>query len=309
MKRPEFDLQMFAEGGGDGAGTAAGTAAGDGTGTAEGETGRGLPLSDVVYGKQAEAEQTAASEKDQAGNPKTKTQMFEDLIKGEYKDEFQRRTQNIINQRFKESKTLEEKLQTHDAILNMLADKYGVDAADVAGLQKAIEADESFFEEEALKRGLSVKQLKEMKQLERENEAFRQAAQQQEMQQRSQQIYSQWMQQAQDFKTRYGLDNFSLETEIQNADFVNLLKAGISVESAYKAVHMDDMIGGAMAKTASEVREKMANSIASRQNRTQENGVSSPQSTQVFKRDVNSLTKADREEIERRVMRGAVISF
>jgi hypothetical protein len=309
MEKMVFDLQLFADGGGDG--SASGTAAGSASGTAEGEKSRGDSLSDVIYGKQESTGQTAAPEKktETAGDPKTKSQMFEDLIRGEYREEFQKRTQGIIDRRFRESKGLEEKLQSHDAILNMLAEKYGVEADNVAGLRKAIEDDESFFEKEALERGLTVKQLKEMKRLERENEEFRKAAEQQEMQQRSQQIYSQWLQQAQEFKDRYGLAGFSLEEEVKNPDFVNLLRAGISVESAYKAVHMDDMIGGAMAKTASEVREKMANSISSRQNRAAENGISSPSASQVFKTDVRSLTKADRDEIDRRVMRGAVIRF
>ena len=94
----------------------------------------------------------------------------------------------------------------------------------------------------------------------------------------------------------------------ENPDFVKLLQMGISVDSAYKAIHMDEMIGGAMAKTASTVREKMSNAIQSRQARPAENGINQTTS-KVFKTDVTKLTRQDREEIERRVMRGEHISF
>lgn len=306
MRKRKINLQLFAEGGGDSAGAAPGTGALGGAGVTEGEKGKGESLANVVYGKQPEG--VIAAPKGENTEPqKTKDQLFDDMIKGEYKDAFQKKTQGIIDRRFKETKSMQETLASHDAILGMLSEKYGVDATNVADLQKALENDESFYEAEAVEKGMTVQQLKEMRKLERENAELRKAREQREIAERSQQIYAQWQQQSEELKAKYGLDNFSFEEEIGNPDFVNLLKAGISVESAYKAIHMDDMIGGAMAKAASSVKEKMANNIASRQSRPSENGLSS--NAQVFKTDVNALTRADRDEIERRALRGETISF
>jgi hypothetical protein len=116
------------------------------------------------------------------------------------------------------------------------------------------------------------------------------------------------MEEGQALAEKYGIADFDFRQEVQNPDFTNLLANGVSVESAYKAIHIDDMIGGAMAKTADNVRTKMAQDIASRQARPSENGASS-QNAAVFKNDVNKLSKADREEIDRRVARGEIISF
>jgi transposase len=68
------------------------------------------------------------------------------------------------------------------------------------------------------------------------------------------------------------------------------------------------MVGGAMAKTASAVKQSTVNSIASRQNRISENGVSA-QTTKVFKSDPSKLTNEDLIEIRKRVARGEKISF
>ena len=57
-----------------------------------------------------------------------------------------------------------------------------------------------------------------------------------------------------------------------------------------------------------QASQKIVNGIKAKGSRPTENGVSSG-SAAVVKSDVNALTKKDREEIERRVMRGERISF
>ena len=315
----KLNLQYFGEGGGEGASTSSGSATAGTSGiNAEqpvSEVGsptrgrKGNPLANVQYGKPSSDDMggqgkdpevmtsTAASE-DKAVN-------FENLIKGEYKDEFDKRVQNIINKRFSSAKANEEKLNALNPMLDMLASKYGKDSSDVQGLVKAIEDDDAYYEEEALDKGLTVQQLKQMKQLERENANLRNAQQEAERQQMSQQIYSKWMEQTAELNQKYGL-NVDFAEEAANDDFVAILKHNGSVEAAYKAVHFDEMMGGAMFKTAQAVTEKMANNLQSKASRPLENGVSSRASA-LTKSDVHSFTKADRAEIERRVLRGEKI--
>lgn len=317
MKRIKtFNLQLFAEGGGAGAGSAAGSeVSGTGETAAEGvadpkKGGKDTrPLANVVYGRVQDKGESPAHKEEPAKSSEMKAEEFEKLIKGEYREEFSKRTQGIIDERFKAMKGLEETLKTHDPLHRMLADKYGVkDPADVKALIKAIEDDESFYEKEALEQGLSVKQLKEMKRLQRENESFRAAQAEAERQKQGEKIYSQWLEEGNAFAERYGIQNFDFNAEIQNPDFTKLLANGISVEGAYKAVHFDEMVGGAMAQTASNVREKMAANVTARSQRPQE-GAASSQTATIFKQDVTKLTKSDRDEIERRVLRGDTISF
>jgi hypothetical protein len=106
---------------------------------------------------------------------KAPKEFFENLIKGEYKSEFDARVQNIINKRFGKVQQTEEQMKSLQPVLDMLSQKYGVDKGDFDSLSKAIQDDDAYYEDEALQKGLSVKQLKEMKKLERENENLRKA--------------------------------------------------------------------------------------------------------------------------------------
>lgn len=322
MKKKLFDLQYFGEGGGDGAGAGSETGSMGGSNEGQAENSdlanhrpgrRSNPLANVVYGIQEDQPAT------DTGAPKTpETQVttrtaenratdFENLIRGEYKAEFDSRVQNIINKRFAESKKTEEQMKALKPMLDMLSQKYGTDAADFEGLAKAIQDDDTYYEDEAIKKGLTVKQLKEMKQLERDNAALREAQQEAQKRQQSQQIYSQWMDQVNQFNQKYNM-NIDFAREAENPDFSAILKNGASVEAAYMAVHMDEMMGNAMFRTAQTVSQKISNNIQSRAARPQENGISS-RATTTMKTDVNSLTKKDREEIERRVARGEIIRF
>lgn len=303
MKEKRFNLQFFAEGGdGSGTGTTGGNpgesaSAGNGVGTQKED------LKSIVYGKQSSKTEETGQEPQ-----KTKAQTFEDLIKGEYKEEFGKRIQGIIDERFKKSKGMEAELNSSREVLQRIAEKYGADAKDPKAILQALDNDESFYEKEALEKGLSVKQLKEMKALERENAQFKAAQAEAEKKAQSDKIYADWLDQGEKLKAKYGLQEFDLGKEAENPDFCRLLETGISVESAWKAIHIDEIVGGAMAQTANAVRQGIAQSINDRSGRPAESGASSNNS-QIFKTDVRKLTKADRDEIERRVARGETISF
>jgi len=313
-----LDLQLFAEGG-DGSTTSSsgsGASTSDGSaelqGIANPKKGRSNPLANVVYGKQTEeiANPTVSNETngENTRTPKDMTLDFENLIKGEYKEAFNSRVQEILNKRFKDNSEMAETMKHQASILKMVSDKYGVDATDLQALEKAVADDESYYEQEALERGLSVEQLKEVKALERDNAELRAAEEARAKEERSDQIYREWLEEGQQFAQRYGLTNFDFNEEVQNPDFTRLLGSGVGVEAAYKAIHFDDMVGGAMATTAENVKAKLTQNVAARASRPSENGVMSHNTVQ-FKTDVNSLTKADRQEILKRVARGEDISF
>ena len=310
-----LNLQLF-DGG-------AAAAAGDGTGSAlpdAGDAGRGTKRAEtpkVVYGRQPEPE-AAPDAGEQAGGaekPWTKTTSdaldakkaaFDELIRGEYKDLFGERVQAIIDKRFKETKALEAQSQKLQPLLDILGQKYGVSGGDPEALAQAIEEDNSFFEEAALKQGLSVEQFKQMQKLQRENEGFRRAQQEAERRAQNEQTVQRWMQEERQVKQLY--PDFSLQAEFANPEFAKLLKSGVSVQAAYQAVHMDELMTGAMQATAAAVSRQVADNIRSRAERPMENGMSS-QSGVVVKNDVSKLTAKDRREIARRAARGEEIRF
>lgn len=312
---------MFA----DGAGAAAGATGTEGT-TAENNTGvaaqvkgrKGSSTANVVYGKQSGT--GVSDDYSQAGKmpgldkvvstkeSEERDVAFENMIKGEYKEAFHNRVQKIVQSRIGETKMAQQQLDAQKPVIEMLSRKYGIDATDVQALQKAIEEDDSFFQEEATRRGMSVEQLKEVRKLETDNNNLREAMAEIQRRQQGENTYNKWMQEASELQEKYGLQNFDFAIEAQNPEFANLLKSGVSVEGAYKAIHFDEMMGGAMAATSHAVGKQIANNLASRASRPVEGAISS-QPGVIVKSDVSKLTKADRQEIARRVARGEAISF
>ena len=228
------------------------------------------------------------------------------LIKGKYKEQYDARVQDTVRNRLKGQKDIVDKYNALIPTLEMMAKKYGVDASDIDALSKAIEEDNSFYEDEALEKGMTVQQLKEVKKMERENAALKAQMEEAQRQENGKKLYSQWMAQADETKKVY--PSFDLQAEMQNQKFVDLLRSNIDVRTAYEVTHKDEIIAGAMQFTAKTVEQKVANKIAANGARPIENGMSS-QSPSLVKSDVSQLSKADRAEIIRRVQRGEKIRF
>ena len=307
-----LNLQLFAEGTG-----SAGATGGDGGTGAEGTMGETVmaatsqkkgvksnPLANVVYGKQAESA-TPVSEVETETTTEDRNAKYEAFIK-ENKDLDDARIQNIVQKRLKATKETVEKYDALAPTLEILAKKYGVEATNIEALNKAIQEDDSYFEEEALQKGITVEQLKELRKLERENAEFKKMHEERQRKEQAGKQYAQWMQQAEEAKRIY--PNLNLEAEAKNPQFLRLLNSGVDVGTAYKAIHMDELMPAAMQYAAKTAEQKITNKIVANGSRPMENGISSQGAT-VVKSDVSKLTKADRQEIIRRVARGENISF
>ena len=299
---PMLSLQLFAEGAGDG-----GTAEGQGVTEAAALPQKGVknPLANVKYGIQEETAPAAGVQTETVAQPDRNAE-FEKLIKGEYKDLYDARVQDTVQKRLKGTKETVDKYNALTPTLELLANKYGVDATDIEALTKAISDDDAYYEQEAMEKGMSVKQLKEVKKMERENAELKAQMQEAQKQENGKKLYAAWMQQAEDAKKVY--PSFDLRAEMNNPRFVDLLRSNIDVRTAYEVLHKDEIIPAAMQFTAKTVESKIAKSIASNGARPSENGMSS-QSAAVVKSDVSQLSKEDRAEIIRRVQRGEKIRF
>ena len=302
-----LDLQLFAEGagGGDG-GTGAEGASGE-TAVAAVPQRKGAkanPLANVVYGKQ-EAEEATPTAKVESVEPEDRNAKYEAFIK-EHKDLDDARIQNIVQKRLKSSKETVEKYEALAPTLEALAKKYGVDATDIEALNRAIEEDDSYYEEEALEKGITVQQLKEIRKMERENADLKRQMEEQNRKENANKLYSKWMQESDETKKIY--PSFNLQAEMQNPRFTDLLRSNIDVRTAYEVLHKDEIIPAAMQFTAKTVEQKLTNKMIANGARPVENGNSSQGAT-VTKSDVSQLSKEDRAEIIRRVARGEKIRF
>ena len=142
--------------------------------------------------------------------------------------------------------------------------------------------------------------------MERENADLKRQMQEQQTRENASKLYSAWMQQAEDAKKVY--PSFSLENEMQNPEFTKLLRSNVDVRTAYEVLHKDEIIPAAMQFSAKTAEQKVVNKVIAGGNRPTENGMNS-QSAAVVKSDVSQLSKADRQEIIRRVARGEKIRF
>ena len=301
-----LNLQLFAEGAGGDGGTGSEGAMGATATAAMSQTkGDKNPLANVKYGIQATEEASPAAEVNQTAT-EDRNAKFEALIKGEFKDLYDAKMQDTIQKRLKGSKETVEKYEALAPTLEILARKYGVDASDVNALNKAIEEDDSYFEEEALEKGITVEQLKEIRKMERENADLKRQMEEQNRRENASKVYAQWMEQAEAAKSVY--PSLDLRTELQNPQFVNLLRSNVDVKTAFEVLHKDEIIPAAMQYTAKQVEQKLTNKIIANGARPAENGNSS-QSASVSRSDVSTLTKADRAEVLRRVALGEKISF
>ena len=230
-----INLQLFAEGGGTGDGGATGA-----TETAAvSQKGEKNSLADVKYGIQKEEAQAAVVQETADATP-DRNKEFEKLIKGEYKDIFNAKMEDTIKKRFASTKETVDRYNALAPTLELLAKKYGVDVNDANALNKAIEDDDSYFEEEALEKGITVEQLKEFRKIEKENAELKRQMEAENAKQNASKIYAQWMEQAESAKSVY--PSFDLRAEMQNPRFVDLLRNNVDVRTAYEVLHKDEII-------------------------------------------------------------------
>lgn len=312
-----MDIQLFADGG-------AGAAGGDGGAAAESNVATGVkvpvaegrrqkrenPLANVKYGRQPQdfAQGGVAPADDGAANQTEANdgsrKSFDDLIKGDYKADFDAKVQDIIRNRFKANAENEQKLSSMNPLLELLGRKYNVDPQDIEKLTQIIGDDDSLYEQEALERGMSVDSLKTVKQLEQRNQALEAEKQQTIAEMQMRQHFDSLARQAEEAKQLY--PNLDLMTEMQNPTFARLTSpsGGVDVRTAYEVVHREEMRGAEMQFAAQKSVERVANAVRSNSARPTENGMKGKQSAAVVKTDPSTWTKEDRAEVKRRVLRG-----
>lgn len=293
MSRYKLYLQYFAEGA---------TAGG------EGDSGEGtVDAAQVVYGKQ-ESEESVNDEESKVEDTEEKDEgpSFEELIKGKYKNDFDDRVQNIVQNRVKNIKTYEEQMQELSPALEVLAEKYGVDdPGNIKSLVEAITNDDELYEEEAEERGIDVETLKHIKHIERQNQAFTEEMAQRERDAQNAEAWQNILSQEAEVQKIY--PGFSLESEMQNDDFARLVACDVPVKQAFEVVHGNELQAIAAKVVADNTAKKIANSVKANQKRTGE-GQGNSQAV-IVKKDPKSLTDEDRDRIYEKVMAGEKIAF
>ena len=282
-----FDLRLF-----DGEGGAA----------AAGASGQGA-------GQSGTAQQSTAGNQTQPTDEKARRAAF-DAYLGEHKDLYEERVRTQLDRRMKTADAEREQLRglnaRHQQLAQALGEKYGVNSDDIDALLKAVNEDDRALDEQAAEMGWTREQLKHVRAIEAENARFKAAQEASERQKQRDAVLARWHQEAEQLKGVYA--DFDLQSELQNKDFADMLGKGVNMRMAYQVVHMDDLLSNAVKYAVDRTSDKVAASVKANGMRPSE-GAGAGSAPAAMTMDVNNMTKAQREELERRALRGEKITL
>lgn len=221
--------------------------------------------------------------------------------------EYNKQMQSVVQSRLKNAKTAEESLAKLAPALEVLARRHGLDAEnmDYEALAKAINDDDSFYEDKALEMGVSLDTAKRIDQQERDHARQQREEARNLEEQKLRNHFMRLEQQGEALKQVF--PNFDLRTELQNPVFARMVAPGtgiMSVEDAYHAVHRKEIEAAQSQVIAQRTAEKISNAIQAGSRRPDENGTSG-QSPSVTTFDYSKASREQREALKREIRAAA----
>lgn len=307
-KTKALELQLFADGGAASTGDAAPAADNAAEGGADPEA-----TDSAAEGSGSENGEGEAGEEAKKPSPAERRRAFGQMMSGEYKDLADEMMQNAVQIA---AQNLEASPEMR-GLLEAIAEKYGTDATDLTALTDAIRngvvKDDAYFEKIAMEKGISVRTAREMDKLETQNKrltAQQQAAQQMQKaaaeRARIAQIQARWDAEAEALKAKY--PDFDRDEVLANPDVEKMMRAGCSMEAAYRAAYFDRLMARQTAATAQQTEQGVLNRVQQRASRPAENGTRPGGAVQTHL-DVEHMSRKDREALEKRVLRGEIITL
>ncbi len=270
--------------------------------------------------EEAEENQNEAEGKDgeEKGEGKTKSpeerrKAFGELLRGEYADLTEELMQNAVT----EATRRLEASPAMKGLMQALQEKYGTDANDLVALTEAVRngavKDDAYYEKLAMEKGVSTRTARELDKLESQNkqlteqqQLIRQMERQREQQARIAELQAGWDREAEQLKAQY--PDFNMAEVLANPEVEKMMRSGVSMTNAYRSAYFDHILKQQQAATAQQVEQGVVNRMQQRNARPGENGTR-PGSAVQTKIDVSHMSRKEMEEMERRAMRGEVITL
>ena len=270
--------------------------------------------------EEAEENQNEAEGKDgeEKGEGKTKSpeerrKAFGELLRGEYADLTEELMQNAVT----EATRRLEASPAMKGLMQALQEKYGTDANDLVALTEAVRSgavkDDAYYEKLAMEKGVSTRTARELDKLESQNkhlteqqQMIQQMERQRVQQARIAELQAGWDREAEQLKAQY--PDFNMAEVLANPEVEKMMRSGVSMTNAYRSAYFDHILKQQQAATARQVEQGVVNRMQQRNARPGENGTRPGGAVQT-KIDVSHMSRKEMEEMEKRVMRGEVITL
>ena len=272
-------------------------------------------LDEEAAENQNEAEGKDGEEKGEGKtkSPEERRKAFGELLRGEYADLTEELMQNAVT----EATRRLEASPAMKGLMQALQEKYGTDANDLVALTEAVRngavKDDAYYEKLAMEKGVSTRTARELDKLESQNkhlteqqQLIRQMERQREQQARIAELQAGWDREAEQLKAQY--PDFNMAEVLANPEVEKMMRSGVSMTNAYRSAYFDHILKQQQAATARQVEQGVVNRMQQRNARPGENGTR-PGSAVQTKIDVSHMSRKEMEEMERRAMRGEVITL
>ena len=270
-------------------------------------------LDEEAAENQNEAEGKDGEEKGKTKSPEERRKAFGELLRGEYADLTEELMQNAVT----EATRRLEASPAMKGLMQALQEKYGTDASDLVALTEAVRngavKDDAYYEKLAMEKGVSTRTARELDKLESQNKHLTEQQQmiQQMERQRAQQariaeLQAGWDREAEQLKAQY--PDFNMAEVLANPEVEKMMRSGVSMTNAYRSAYFDHILKQQQAATARQVEQGVVNRMQQRNARPGENGTRPGGAVQT-KIDVSHMSRKEMEEMERRAMRGEVITL
>ena len=246
-------------------------------------------------------------------SPEERRKAFGELLRGEYAD----LTEALMQNAEPEATRRLEASPAMKGLMQALQEKYGTDANDLVALTEAVRngavKDDAYYEKLAMEKGVSTRTARELDKLESQNKHLTEQQQmiQQMERQRAQQariaeLQAGWDREAEQLKAQY--PDFNMAEVLANPEVEKMMRSGVSMTNAYRSAYFDHILKQQQAATARQVEQGVVNRMQQRNARPGENGTRPGGAVQT-KIDVSHMSRKEMEEMEKRVMRGEVITL
>lgn len=270
-------------------------------------------LDEEAAENQNEAEGKDGEEKGKARSPEERRKAFGELLRGEYADLTEELMQNAVT----EATRRLEASPAMKGLMQALQEKYGTDANDLVALTEAVRngavKDDAYYEKLAMEKGVSTKTARELDKLESQNkhlteqqQMIQQMERQRVQQARIAELQAGWDREAEQLKAQY--PDFNMAEVLANPEVEKMMRSGVSMTNAYRSAYFDHILKQQQAATARQVEQGVVNRMQQRNARPGENGTRPGGAVQT-KIDVSHMSRKEMEEMEKRVMRGEVITL